>query len=219
MVYPTKVWDGDSVNRDPALAQKKSPDWRDWNRMIAEVAATQTVLNTVRGQLPEVEDIVPETEVTAENVYGVVNKTTLTFDDISIAVAEGSTKEFGSALLATFPAGSIHLLGAKVDLTLASSDYDGVEEGDLSLGVIAATDRALTGDDVTWMAAKEVTFAAEEAAVVGLGASSGAVSDSEGDLEVHLNLCMDQGGGAGTVVVSGTVELTWVNLGSVQTTE
>ncbi len=44
--YPTGIWDGDSPNRDSDNAPMKAPDWRDWNRMIEEVAATQTQVDT-----------------------------------------------------------------------------------------------------------------------------------------------------------------------------
>ena len=40
--YPTGIWDGDSPNRDSDDNPRKSPDWRDWLRVIEETAATQT---------------------------------------------------------------------------------------------------------------------------------------------------------------------------------
>ncbi len=40
--YPTSIWDGDSPNRDSDDSPRKTPDWRDWNRLIEEMMATQT---------------------------------------------------------------------------------------------------------------------------------------------------------------------------------
>jgi len=44
--YPTSVWDGESENR--TVGQSKAPDYRDWARMIAELSATQTELDSVK---------------------------------------------------------------------------------------------------------------------------------------------------------------------------
>ena len=47
--YPTSVWDGDTGTRDPG--QRKHPSAHDWNRMIQELAATQTQLDTVSSEI------------------------------------------------------------------------------------------------------------------------------------------------------------------------
>ena len=43
--YPNNIWDGDSANRDSDNNPRKSPDYRDWLRMIEEMAATQKALD------------------------------------------------------------------------------------------------------------------------------------------------------------------------------
>lgn len=222
------VWNGLSDNR--SAGQKKSPDYRDWNKIAVEVIKTQNEVNSLDGDIDDLSeayidpvDMVPETDVVAESTHGLIHKTVLSITDLDIVCADGSTKEFGSELLATFPAGAVHLLGVVADLSLESEDYKTAEEGDIALGTVAATDQALTSTDVTWLAAQAIAFSTDDAlgedTVLALGGAVAPVSDSEGDLEVHLNVAMDNGGGAGTVTVNGTVELYWVGLSSLQAPE
>lgn len=44
--YPSNIWDGDSPNRDSDDNPRKSPDWRDWHRMLEEMMAVQTQTDT-----------------------------------------------------------------------------------------------------------------------------------------------------------------------------
>ena len=208
MAYPTSIWDGNTPNRDRSLAQKKSPNWQDWNVLTSELIAVENKLG-----VGSREDGSVETGVTQVSDSSLVQKTVLSLKDISIACAEGTTKEFGSSLLFTFPKGAIKVLGVVVDLKLTSTDYSAVEEGDLALGDIAATDRALTGQDVTWLAATALTFATGESTVQSHGDIVAVQDGTTTPNPVYLNIAMDNDGGAGTIVVNGTITITWVNLG------
>jgi len=163
--YPTTIWDGASENRVAANDDQKEPDYRDWDRLIAEIAAAQNQLGVGADA-----DIIGTagTSVTAVSVRTGVQKTILTITDLAIAIADGTTKEFGSALLHTFPQGAIKVLGVTVDLdlTCTGADFAVAGEGDYALGSVAATDRALTGADLTWStdaAAITVTIAIPKA--------------------------------------------------------
>lgn len=203
--YPDSKWDGSSENR--TAGQQKSPDHRDWGRLIAEVRAIQEKLG-----LGDPDSGTVGTGVTDVSDSG-VRRTVLTLADVEVSCAEGSTKEYGSSLLYTFPAGAIKVLGITVDLTLTSTDYAAVEEGDLALGEVAATDQALTGTDVTWLAASALTFGSGTATVQDQD-DTVAVQDGTTTAEkVYLNIAMDNGGGAGDIVVNGTVTIHWCNLG------
>jgi len=57
MGFPTTVWDGDTPNRDRALAQVKSPNGEDWAKLTAELIATQTKLGITAGALVEGEAV------------------------------------------------------------------------------------------------------------------------------------------------------------------
>lgn len=49
--YPSSVWDGDSGNRDSDDNRQSAPDYRDWERSVAEIAAVQTELDTEKGYI------------------------------------------------------------------------------------------------------------------------------------------------------------------------
>ena len=53
--YPAAVWDGDSGNRDSDNNDFAAPDARDWLRVIAEIAATQTALDTEKANVDALE--------------------------------------------------------------------------------------------------------------------------------------------------------------------
>lgn len=53
--YPASVWDGDSGNRDSDDNRFTAPDARDWLRVIAEIAATQTALDTEKANVDALE--------------------------------------------------------------------------------------------------------------------------------------------------------------------
>lgn len=207
--FPTSIWDGDSDNRDSDDGNRMAPDYRDYARCIAEVAAVQEKVGL--GAIPGTagSSVVAETDISG------VYKTVLTLADLAIVCAEGGTKEFGSALVLTLPQGAVKILGCTLDLDLASADYVSSEEGDLALGEIAATDRALTGQDVTWLAASSVVFAGSPGAVT-IQDQDDIVAIKDGTTtaeKVYLNIAMDQGGGTGTITVSGTITIIWANLG------
>lgn len=211
--YPTSVWDGDSGNRDSDDAPVKAPDYRDWDRMIEEVAAMQNQLG-VGADADAVAAIgTVGTSVVEVSMRTSIQQMVLTLTDLAITCAEGGTKEYGSSLLHTFPQGAVKILGVTVDLVATSSDYSSAEEGDFALGKIAATDRALTGDDVTVLAATALTFGSGSADLEGQGDIVAIQDGTTTPLPVYLNVAMDQGGGTGDIVVNGTVTITWCNLG------
>ncbi|KKM61511.1 hypothetical protein LCGC14_1531020, partial [marine sediment metagenome] len=120
--YPSSVWNGDTGNRDMSLAQKKSPDWRDWLRIVEEVAASQTKIDsngvgTDSAAIHSVGAVVVKTGLSVvEKGNGAVHKTVITLDEVSIASADGSTPgtdgAWGTQNLYTFPAGHVNMLGA-----------------------------------------------------------------------------------------------------------
>ena len=100
--YPTSIWDGDSLNRDSDNSPRKSPDWRDWNRLIEEMMAVQTQTDTnisdidalEAGITVEVESVgksgAPNILLDSESLKVLVNEATLgemNFHTLPTAVA------------------------------------------------------------------------------------------------------------------------------------
>ncbi len=209
--FPVAVWDGDSGSRDSDNNNVRAPDAKDWLRLVKEIAATQAQLGlqaaaeqgTVGSSVAEVTDLTG------------VQRTVLTLTDVAIAIAEGSTAEYGSALIFTFPQGAIKLIGVSINLTaVATANFSGTGLGDFALGSAAASDQVLAGTDLTWStdsAAMTVTDAGtdleDEGEIVALYDGTSTPGP------VYLNLTMDNGESTGTITVNGTITLTWANLG------
>lgn len=215
--YPTAVWDGDSGNRDSDAGNQKSPDYRDWGRMLSEVAAVQNQVGVGADADAAAAVGVVGTSVTEVSMRACVQQVILTLTDIAISIADGTTKEYGSALIHTFPQGAIKVLGVVVnlDLTCTGADFAVAGAGDYALGSVAATDQALTGTDLTWStdaAAITVTIAAP-LALHDTGEIVALYDGTTTPGPVYLNLAMDAGEGAGEITANGTITITFVNLG------
>jgi hypothetical protein len=215
--YPTAVWDGDSGNRDSDDGVAKGPDYRDWDRVVAEVAAVQKQLGLGIDAESAAAIGVVGTSVTEVSNRGCVQQVILTLTDVAITITDGTTKEYGSALVHTFPQGAIKVLGVVVnlDLTCTGADFAVAGAGDYALGSAAATDQALTGTDLTWStdaAAITVTIAAP-LALHDTGEIVALYDGTTTPGPVYLNLAMDAGEGAGEITANGTITITFINLG------
>lgn len=135
--YPTSVWDGDSANRDSDNSPFKSPDARDWDRMIQEVAATQTQVDANKviedGRLAGVDDDAIDSVGTLATVTGLtvvekgdagIHKTIMTLDEVEIASTDGTNSAtdgaWGTKKLYTFPEGHVVILGGHQVYALAA---------------------------------------------------------------------------------------------------
>lgn len=210
-LYPVTAWDGDSGNRDSDNNNRAAPDYRDWARLVAEVKAVQEQL----GLQAAAENGVVGTNVTELTDMTGVQRTVLTLTDVSIAIGAGSTVEFGSQLIYTFPQGAIKLIGVSINLTAAALvNFASTGDGDFALGSAAASDQTLAGTDLTWStdsAAMTVTTVAsdlhDQGEIVAL--YNGTTTPGP----VYLNLTMDNDENTGTIVVNGTITLIWANVG------
>ncbi len=210
-LYPVTAWDGDSGNRDSDDNNFAAPDARDWARLVTELKATQEQL----GLQAAAEKGTAGTNVAELTDMTGVQRTVLTLTDVSIAIAEGSTAEYGSQKIFTFPAGPIKLLGVSINLTAAALvNFSGTGVGDFALGSAAASDQVLAGTDLTWStdsAAMTVTTVASD--LHDQGEIIALYDGTSTPGPVYLNLTMDNGESTGTIIVNGTITLIWANLG------
>lgn len=126
--YPSSIWDGTSTNR--SANQQKAPDWRDWNRLIAELAAAQTRVDANNaGRDGTTRDapgtITSKTGLTlVEKGSGAIHKTVFTFAAMEMISTDGtdSTNDatWGTQKLYTFPVGHISFLGSHIQFPLGS---------------------------------------------------------------------------------------------------
>jgi len=184
------------------------------------------------------EDILAEAAGTAtiasvsvrEYYAGPLHKTVLTCAATPITITDDSgVAQYGGMVTAlyTFPAGIICCLGAVIDgaVTLGTTGtIIATWAGGVALGsVTATTGSTLTGTEATWM--PEVDVAAATLAVATVDAHSVATALTESGARwfdghttpapVFFNLVVDDSGThtSGTGTFTGTVTLTWINLG------
>ncbi len=126
--YPSSIWTGASDNR--TANQRKAPDWRDWNRMISELAAAQTRVDANNaGRDGTVRDapgtVTTKTGLTVvEKGNGAIHKTVFTFDEMEMVSTDGTDAPndaaWGTQALYTFPIGHISFLGSHIQFPLGS---------------------------------------------------------------------------------------------------
>jgi hypothetical protein len=241
MVYPTAVWDGDSGNRDSDDGTQRAPDYRDWDRVIAEVAAVQTrVNNNEDGVDDDAVDSVGTLETVtgltvSEKGDGAMHKTVISLASVSVASTDGSTAgtdgAWGTKKLYTFPAGHIQIIGAHFTTALgAVAAVTGggagfADDADFGLGIGSAaaansTEWGLstTEEDIIAEIDYDLTSGASDAAEVGVRDGTQVVFDGSSTPQpVYLNFRTladgDHGTTADALTITGTLTLTWVNLG------
>ncbi|OGB23347.1 MAG: hypothetical protein A3I66_01395 [Burkholderiales bacterium RIFCSPLOWO2_02_FULL_57_36] len=159
------------------------------------------------------------TAVASEAGDAVIHQTTITLTALAQSIADATS--WASTKIYGFPTGRIIILGCKASLaptttsTIASTIKSGVA-GAVALGSVATDSIALTGTEVdlapSTVTANSTTINVAAAAVAPALAAS---AQFAGPLSMYLNSSVAAADidGDGTLTWSGTVKVTWINLG------
>lgn len=162
-----------------------------------------------------------DTVVVQELGNTVAKQTVLSLTATPVTVANTTGSSFGGVKLYDFPAGRILILGVTADLSMdwSASDIVATGSGDFSMGTTITADATLDGTDVNLLPSTGMT----DPFVGGVGAAKGALAASahfDGTataISANLNMIIDdadvENATSDVVLVSGTVKLTWINLG------
>ncbi len=148
-----------------------------------------------------------------------LRKHLIKFKDVAVSVAGTSGVGYGTAVVGDLPEGNILYLGAVsyAQFTSADADVQATYDGDYSIGTTATADATLSSTD-----ANIVASAALGAATAGVspevrssGATAAVLDNTDGSLEVNLNLIIDDANISGTAdfTASGWVEIAYAVLG------
>ncbi len=238
--FPTSVWDGDSGSRDSDTYVSRAPDARDWQRIIAEVAAVQSrVLDDEAGvdddTLDSVGTVAVVTGLSAvEKGNGSIHKTILTLDEVDVATTDGSTPAtdgaWGTKTLYTFPVGRLVILSAHAvfplgGLVATTGGGTGLSDtADLGIGVgtvaaAQATEFGLSGTAENIAAEMDVNLVAgaSDAVETATNVTAAAHDGTSSAISAKLNLRTlgddDHGVTADILVVSGTITILWTMIG------
>ena len=166
----------------------------------------------------------PVSTVSAKHVQlGPFCVTTLTLDNVAQSVANGT--EYQGTKIFDFPAGRISILGVTATLqqkttsTIASTINSGVT-GAIALGTATASSVTLNGTMADLLPstafASSTTINVAGTAVTGALAAAAQFDGTSTAKDVYLNTAYattTDVDGNGTQTISGTVVITWVNLG------
>lgn len=162
----------------------------------------------------------------AEYGDGVVHQTVLTLASTPVVLAdEAGVVAYGGLKVYDFPAGAIFLLGAVADLALTKSSA-GVNadwDGDFGLGTVTASNNATLSsteqDLIPTTATPQASAGATTARGISTSTEAAKVLDGTATAkDAFLNILADDAdhnvaGTACNIIATGTVKISWVNLG------
>lgn len=149
-----------------------------------------------------------------------VVKQTVRISNVAVAVADGAPG-YGTAVIGDFPEGNILLLGAVsyVQFQTADADVTATFDGDYSIGTVPTADNdvADAGEaNVVGSTALGAATAKLSPVVRGVIGTTGVLLDNtDGSLELNLNLLIDDAAisGAASFTANGTLTLAYIVLG------
>jgi hypothetical protein len=162
--------------------------------------------------------------VATELGTGPIRRTVLALTDVSLTVGNSTGVSFGGTKVYDFPTGRILLLGSifrniSIDLTDEgnATPIDAADGGDMAMGSTPPDDGTLTDTDVDIVPSTSIDPVSDGIDGAALAASA-QFDGTTTALDAYLNMIVDDadvGDGASDVLlVSGEVEMHWVNLGT-----
>lgn len=161
--------------------------------------------------------------VAVENGNGAVHKTTITFTNTPVTLADNAgTVAYGSQKVYDFPDGNIFILGAvaDLDLTKSSAGVNADWDGDIGVGTAAADNtNSLSSTEQNIIPTTATPQAVAGATTGNCRSTAAVVADGTGTAaDAFLNILVDDAdhdvtGTACNIIVNGTLTLVWANLG------
>lgn len=160
-----------------------------------------------------------------EQGSGALHRTVLTFTAQDVTITDGGAGHpgVGSLKIYTFPEGWIHNFGIVTDLeATAAANISVTWSGDWAIGSTANAGDTIEGTELDLLAESATAIAIGPAvgSVLSLNDKSEATEQIDfdgtaGAKEVYINVLVDDADCAGnsTISLTGTVVITWVNLG------
>lgn len=164
------------------------------------------------------------TGVTAETTgNGILNKTTVTFTDVVIPLADAAgVVAYGGLKFFDAPAGLLHVLGAVANLAVTKSSTGVIDafDGDFAVGTVTASNNNTLSSTEANIIPSTATPQAVAGATTAKGVSTAAATLDGTDtaVDMFLNFLVDDTdhdvtGTPANLIVNGTIVVHWVNLG------
>lgn len=166
------------------------------------------------------------TGVSVSEQIGAVRRTTVTFEDVAIALTdEAGVVAYGGLKFYDAPEGAIIVLGALADLdiTKSSAGVNDDWDGDFSIGTVTASSNGTLTSTEANVIASTATPQASAGATTANGQSTGSecplyLDGTTTPADLFLNFLVDDadhdvGATACNLIVNGTIDVLWVNMG------
>lgn len=160
-----------------------------------------------------------------ETGFGRLQVTTINFTSFSQSMTdEAGVVAYGGTKVYDFPEGNILILGATLNATLTKSgaginaDFD----GDVGVGTVTASNNATLSSTEQNIIPTTATPQAVAGATTAKGINAAAIAPLDGTataVDMYLNYLIDDadqditGGGASSLLTTGTLTFCWINLG------
>lgn len=153
---------------------------------------------------------------------GPFHQTVITLAAFPVTAANTSGASFGTAKLYDFPECRIGILGSTASLAFnwAGTSIDAAGSGDWSLGTTGTSDATLASTDVDLCPSVAMTDPAVAGVAAATGGALAAAAQFDGTStakDAYLNVIIDDAdvadGTSAVVLVTGTIRITWVDLG------
>lgn len=157
--------------------------------------------------------------------FGPFQRTKITFTSLPISMTdEAGVVAYGGSKIYDMPIGNIKIIGATADLTVTKSgaginaDFD----GDFGVGTVTASNNATLSSTEQNIIPTTATPQAVSSATTAKGINAADIAPLDGTstaIDIYLNFLIDDadqditGNGASSLLVSGTIIITWINLG------
>lgn len=216
--FPSSLWDGLSDRRE-SRRQDAGPDYEDWDQMVAEVLAVQDYL--IGAQTSSGFGAAAGTGVTADTTRGTLNVTTIDIAALSVTTTDnGAAGAQGSQKIYDFPAGNILILGAVglLSISRVGTNLTATSAVVASVGTVAAGagDATLTSTEANIVPSTTATLSGGANAAVDMASTAQGIFDGTATpADAILNFATPDAGSTGNdaLLVSGSITITWVNLG------
>ena len=157
----------------------------------------------------------------AEEGNNVIHRTVFTLSSLSVAMTDaGAAGSHGSQKIYDFPAGAIQILGCSYDLTTLAG-AGGIADnaalvGSLGTATVGTDNATLTTTEADLIASTSGTLSSGAGTLKSHGSLVATAFDGTATAkDAYLNLAVPDAGSTAsdTITVSGTIIITWVNLG------
>lgn len=165
----------------------------------------------------------PRSRSRGPQAFSPIIKTTVKATNVAVSVAGTSGVGWGTAVIGDLPEGNILLLGAVAYFTFTgptSASLSDTFDGDYAIGSAPTGDATLSGSEVDIIQSTALGAATAEVSPRARGTSTGATAgvildNTDGSLELNLQLLIDDADISGTVAMTatGVLHLSYIVLG------